>query len=270
MGLLSHVTSSYLPQKFGTFSLLDFSKKYKMRACAIFSCVSGKMLMTDCIGFDAITVSKSVSSLDFWSGTIGSDSKWYSFDKNEFVQFFQFLSFKDAQYVKSLHFLRVSNDVIFMAAQTDVFFDLPDTDEIKKILPTIYIPEKTSIISGAEKKFNDVFDMTATIFTVSVNQAAKAIIDEKTDVKLGMILERTIYRDVFYKISQSLLSPNKVLDSGKGIIKVVVFSAAEMDEALFKFHLTNSLADILDSKIKYIVVEKSGVAATAQDIKSFI
>lgn len=268
MGLLSHVTSSYLSQQESAFPLIDFSKKSNVKGCALFSCVSGKMVMTDCMGFDAITISKSVSSVDFWNGTIRPLAKWISFDKDNLRQFFQFFSENDLKKIEILHFLRISKDVVFLAAQLDEVINLPAEHEVIKQIPSKY-SDKLPTISAADKNF-PFTNSNVSLLSVSLHQVLDEILNKNTDSTCRTVIENTICRAVYYKISQSCAAPNKAFYVGKNEIKLVIFSLSGIDESLFLFHMTNSIEDILGDSAKSVVIIKSGTAKTVLEIREFL
>lgn len=268
MGLLSHVTSSYLVQQKSAYPLIDFSKKSNVKGCALYSCINGKMVMSDCMGFDAVTVSKSVSSVDFWKGTIGQSSRWLSFDKNNMSHFYQFFSVNDLKKIEILHFLRISEDVVLMAAQLDEVINLPLEQDVIKQMPSKYV-DKLPVISDADKIFS-ISNSKVSLLSVSLRQALDKILKNVIDFNFRRILENTICRAVYYQILQSCAEPNKAFYVGNGVIKLVIFSISGIDESLFQFHMTNSVEDILGDSAKSVLIVKSATATTVSEIKAFL
>ena len=62
----------------------EFTKKYSLKFCAIFSRCENLFYISKSIGFDGKSITNSVSTQSFWSGTIDNEG-WHFFDKKDFI-----------------------------------------------------------------------------------------------------------------------------------------------------------------------------------------
>ena len=74
----------------------EFTGKYNLEMCAILKNTDGEYRIQNCVGFDGESICLSVSTVDFWEGTINQANKGFSFntDSSDALPFFQFFSKK--------------------------------------------------------------------------------------------------------------------------------------------------------------------------------
>lgn len=265
MGLLSRATFSVS----SSLSQVEFSKKFNLRRCAIYTKVYGKMIITDCVGFDAATIAKSVSHEDFWNGTIGNDAKWHSYEKDGLSQFYQFFSDRLKDRIAAVHFFRVSSDVVFMTATfANERIDLPSAEDIQKNLPSFYSETVEKKSNAYEISIPD--GEVASLLEVSLERAVEYALGDCAPEIFKKIFENAVFNTVFNKTVSFFAFPNIVTYDGCGKLKIILFSAIKIDTSLFKTHISHSLESVLGDSSKYVEVYFSGAASTQQEIKHFL
>ena len=135
MGLLSRTLSLSQEKKVSekTISFIQFTKKFNISLCAVFSKIDNNYLITNSVGFDGISIISSISTNDFWDGTINNPNKWYSFTTNsEMVPFFQLFSFNQKDKIKGIYICRFE-DKVFMVCSTESISFIPNDSIIKEL-----------------------------------------------------------------------------------------------------------------------------------------
>lgn len=255
-------------------SLYDFAKKHNMRHCALYSRIddddSDEIIITDCLGLDAGTVIKSVSSVDFWRGTLEEPFQLITYSGSGCNQFFQFFSEDIAHKISKLFFIRSTDDTVFMACEFDgEQIDLPSANDVNKIMLTrqadFIVAED---FSSGFKKGN-----YANLLLISVKFATDNVI---SNIGISLsdnernIISRAIYSMIVSEISHSLSSTDKICYDGNGEIKVVMFARDKIDDYLLQFHLSSSLEKLIGSEAQSVEVMLFDSVTTSQDIELFL
>lgn len=255
-------------------SLSDFAEKHNINHCALYSRIdddeSDKIIITDCIGLDADTVIKSVSSVDFWRGTLEQPLQLKTYSGSECNQFFQFFSEDTAHQISKLFFIRANDDTVFMACEFDgEQIDLPSSNDVNKIM----LYRQADFIVAED--FVDGFKKgsSANLFLISVKFATDNVISS-TEASLTdnekNIISRAIYSMIVSEISRSLSSIDKICYDGNGEIKVVMFASDKIDDQLLQFHLASSLEKLIGSEAQSVEVMLFDSVTTSQDIELFL
>lgn len=267
MGLLSRMA-----QVKQTHNFYLFVRKNNLRHSAIFSLIQGKIVMTDCVGIDAHSIAKSVSSVDFWGRIVPEDSKWFSFKQYEIERFIPIFSDKFMEKLSAIHIFKISPNTIFLTAVLTGEHIAPPTPETMKN----NIGEET----GFEKTNMDIDTdfsgklqtESAFVFSVSAKNAAKMAMKNflTTSGIINEALYTTICNAIFYKLSDFCASPNKAYCVDNGLTKLVFLSSSDIDERLFDFHLREALGEMILQDTDDIEISYSGKSTSCPELKSVL
>ena len=128
MGLLSHIAdSSQKKQKAGLLAKAENAKKNDIHSfqewasrngfehCGVFSQIHGMMVLTNAYGINSHTIANSVSSKDFWNGTLNTEQRIYNYKKTdqEFYNFVQFFPFEIRSSISGISFIKTGENKNF-------------------------------------------------------------------------------------------------------------------------------------------------------------
>lgn len=270
MGLLSRTSLTQAKQ---SHSFYLFVRKNNLRHSAIFSRIQDKMVITDCVGIDASTIAKSVSSVAFWNEKISEENKWFEFRNNDKELFFQFFSDKFAEKLSAVYIFKISPNTIFMTVVLSGEHIAPPTPEtMKKNIGEKSGFEKTNI--NIDTDFSGRLKTeSAFVFSVSAKNAAGVAMKNFLTMSgtINEALYTTICNAIFYKLSDFCASPNKAYCVENGLTKLVFLSSSDdMDEMLFDFHLREALGELILQDTESIEISYLGKAKSYDELKSIL
>lgn len=269
MGLLSHMEAlhavenqrlngltecSAFSSKTELFDFHSFAKKNDLPLCALMVPFKNRFYMRYSHGFDVETILKSVSSIDFWNGTIQSN-EWISYENSALEPFYQFFS---QQYLSVLNKIQIKmfevsdTKAILIIVNNDILQENIDIqlNELKEYItsdlnnfPEYYIHQK-------HKKNED--NQNSKSFTVDFSDilnGLKNTVDSETQEILLPVIKSQIYN----KISQIIdLTDYCFMEDDK--IYIEFYSAQSLESDLLQFQINKILEDLLQDKSKKVSV----------------
>ncbi|MBQ9238360.1 MAG: hypothetical protein IJ191_03470 [Treponema sp.] len=275
MGLLSHIESIApalpdTPERSGErqrfSSLAEFAAHHQLPHVALFSRVSDRLLMTACVGLDALTVAKSCSSVDFWNGMLTDG--WNTFTKDTEPAFNQFLSAAVRTRLDRLFCARISPDAVVAILTLDaeqvtlppiaIARGIPSTQPVETALPAVpaVFPPNTE----------------ASLFIVSYTAAIAAVLRRAGDLAdtEHRALTSTISHLLYDAMRVHFPPPQVVHMQNDGAFKLVLFSAASVDESLVQCHLAHVYTAVLGDDAAAVTVMPAGKESTPEGIRVFL
>lgn len=252
-------------------SFFEFCKKYKFAHCAILKYIENNFIISHCIGIDAKSIAASVSSRDFWEGTIGTDVIEISFGKieNSLAPFYQFFSNPMKEKICGIHFIRISRDAIFMkvdTAQYEDFFSSAET--LKNELKQFVTSETVPVFPNKQYSFsNNEAQLLLLSMKIAIDDALE--LHEKNSA-LSVCAFNALYDELYGMTEKSLQAPNAAVKKASGEIKLIIYSHDIFDEQLFRSHIARHFASILGPAAKSLVILKIGTAHSTNEIIQFI
>lgn len=275
-GLLA--AAAPLTEKTPYASFSDLCGTFGIRHGAVFQRVDGSFAMSACTGLDAASAALSVSSSDFWDGTIGTDSSVKSFSKPDgsLTAFYQLFSPRTKERLLCLRFLRLSSDAIFMKADFIGENPVPPDEAIKIPLEEFIKNRDARDNRKNEKPLFSVDasllqEKTAAFFLLSTKIAINRILVSAVP-KSEPIKDRlfsAIYADTADMLERSFAAPNICRRGKNGELHIVLFCRRDFDEAVLQFHISRALTPLLDEASESLMLIKAGTAHTAEDIERF-
>jgi hypothetical protein len=272
-GLLARTTQLVSKPVFSSFS--DFGRKYHIPHCALLSVENGSFVMTHCYGIDARTVAASVSSRNFWDGTIGSSNTFCSYKKQDtkFTAFYQFFSGFFRESLQGLHILRISNDCIFLAADIEQYAEpTVPAYELKNILLNFLLSYDTAKKESLPDMRTGFSNCDAFLLLLSVKIAINNAIRNAdiSDTTLYDSIFKTIYTELFSLLEKHLSLPDFCMQSENGEIKIIIFSKKHFDDALLQYHIMRCFTPVLGSSADSVILLKAGTTSETEDACSFM
>lgn len=266
MGLLSHMEAilasdssfwdagsmadSSQKQKIADYH--SFSKRTALKQSAVLVPFGRRFFMRYEHGFDAETIFKSISSVDFWNGTIPQNQQWHSFSGDELEPFYQLFS-KDC--IHNLTHLHIKSFVLLADIPIQAIMIVAD-ETINQELVDDTIPELADYIAAEISNTIEVIPPTplragSRSFCVSIKDAIAEITDllyidtEALDLLFPVVLSETLNR------LQHILSKQDI-----------VFPLNDFDLVLFFSHADNLDADLLQFQLKKYFVSLLGTSSS--------
>lgn len=107
-------------------AFFDFITKHKIKYCAFFKRFSLHYAITNSFGLDAGTIINSLSTVDFWNGTIPCSNQVYKSSNQDgsINSFLQLFSSELKEQIKTLSIIKLEDNSIFIIANTDLSADI--------------------------------------------------------------------------------------------------------------------------------------------------
>ncbi|MFA6855686.1 MAG: hypothetical protein WCR31_00625 [Treponema sp.] len=274
-GLLSKTSKLFERPVFTLFS--EICNAYSFSHCALFTNINDVFIMTQCQGIDAKTVASSISSRDFWNGTIGNPDSFVNVKKsdNNFSGFYQLFSSLFNEQIEGLHFLRITDDCIFANIDFDSYKDDLSVSpaELRNVIIRYLASLKNETGTFISPKLNcDFTHFTAFLFLLSVKTAVNSSVSD-ADISNKFIhdsLFSIIYNEIFSMLKQHFAEPNFCIQSGNGEIKLILFAQNEIDDTILQYHISHTLQPVLSTYSNSVIILKTGTASSEEGIHQFI
>lgn len=245
-------------------SLFELAKAKKFSHCAVFSSVHGMMVITHAFGLDAQTIANSVSSKDFWKGTLSSSNVLnYSKSDNELYNFLQFFSFDLRSSIQHISFLKLNKEndfsvlMVFNTDENEINLNesLSDCIQINTITQNITETSKTKY-----------FIYSLNYRELSLN-SIKSIQLPEENIKNAVL--KCIDEQIQSLLINAFPSPAVVHSNQSGKIKLALVNNIS-DEMLLQAHISLLLQDVfLNSSVKPELTY-SGKTSASDSLSKFL
>ncbi|MCR4626616.1 MAG: hypothetical protein K5640_03130 [Treponema sp.] len=275
MGLLNKIENAAYNSK--TFYNWAFTNG--IEHAAVFQCISNKYVITHAKGIDAQTVLSSISSFDFFNGTILSFKKWLctSAQTKAIEPYYQLLSGNYKDTVQKICFLPLTDSekppVLMLFSLENEELKLPDDNSENKEKILSYI-EKTQdkTVEIPAQKINSLLPNQANLFIISLKLAFQQIYKNTIiNEELKSITEKTLYNEFFNQL-YSCLSEHNLCQRGSDFeIKAAVFSNAELELNLFQAFISELFMPLTgETYAEKIVTISAGKSENSESIQKFL
>ncbi|MGN0740769.1 MAG: hypothetical protein ACI4LX_11420 [Treponema sp.] len=291
MGLLSHIAASGQKERKagGLLAKAENAKKNDIHSfqewafrngfehCGVFSQIHGMMVLTNAYGIDSHTIANSVSSKDFWNGTLNTEKRVYDYKKTdqEFYNFVQFFPFEIRSSISAISFIKTGenkNASIVMIFRINSEKEISITDEMINSL-NLNSAEKNSDFSKFEKAITGEakqkpFLLYSLDIDKAINNSIKSI--QLPEATIRQAVTSCIFKQIFDLVSKAFPEPNFVSQNENGKIKLAVSDNGTFDDLLLQSHINLMLKDLLcDSEIKPALIN-CGTSNDSEKIISFL
>jgi len=217
--------------------------KLNVSKAAIFSLDNNIYSINYSTGLQEETISKSVSTKDFWDGLNLAEDSFFQTDE-ELNPFYQLFSEKDKDNLSGLYISKLqSSDILMIPVYNDNTIN--NISEIKQSIISFLYDEN-------ETKINN------------------ALLHNNKALLLILSKPQGFCQDEIEIIKQTV-SDFDIFKQNDDIIKLVLFSQTEIDLELYKIQLTKTLKSLDDNfKCENLNIESAGYCSSLKGIKTFI
>lgn len=260
-------------------SFQQWAKQNGFERCGVFRSKNGLMLLELANGVDAQSVFSSISTKDFWNGSVPSDT-WVTLDRESptFSAFTQFLGTEAKAKVKAfriLKFLDGEELVVFFQYSYKPAGFLKAKDNFKQDLLEALRCHKQSLIS--EPKYEMVEKLSAKgnvrLFLISTKRALEETMKkiEVSETTLLKVLTNTIFEELFYKTKKLFQSPALVYSIDPDEIKVAAIVNSSVEDEILKEQLSLEYTDLIGTEAaKKIIILTAGYSNDNEEIHDYL
>lgn len=293
MGLLAKIeslkenkTSGLLAKasqmEFNKSTLSQWARANSVRHIAIFSQYNNFYYISDSLNIDARTIALSVSTKDFWQGSIDFDKQEYvKFSKADgnlgrFYQFFREDLRHDVEELNFLPFtLNGQSKILMILKKQDEVFTLPEADEkFVKSLSLINFNISEDSQENMEKQLNEhLTDFQANLYILSYRICLESLFGgiEISSLEIKKLVIESMTKVMHSKITQLFANPNLVYMGTSEEIKIIYIAKDDIDENLLLGHLKNCLKGYLGNKESdSLLLLNAGVTKIAKGAMAFL
>ena len=244
----------------------EFTKKYSLKFCAIFSRCENLFYISKSIGFDGKSITNSVSTQSFWSGTIDNEG-WHFFDKKDsrIVQFYQFFSFELKDSFEYLYVFYSQNQILMIPSVHK--FEQTELTSISNDLPTLCEYSAKFDLSLLDNDYKLSFFK----YKIDILKPISMYIEKNVDnTSFIQLLKSSLISELFGRLQQYFSYPNIVLMDDNSNVKVLVASKKEINLELLKTHLLLNIENIIENFSEYMEISSEGISKSFSDASSFL
>lgn len=264
MGLLSKTISLANSNK---IDFKQFTKKYNISLCAVFSKINNDYIITDSIGFDGISIISSISTSDFWEGTIKNKIDWLFYKTNEeMLPFYQLFSFNQKDKITGIVIKRLE-DKILMVCSTNSFIFEPTPELSQDLLNISFLyNNKINIENITKQKDEEIYK-----FELDFSSAVNFHIQKNLrNTEYAGTVYDSISKEIVSFLEKSFPKPNIVSKISNSKIHIGNISNISIPFNLLQNHLIGELYSILDEESKLISFTNQGKSNSYKDLVDFL
>lgn len=257
-------------------SFQDWAKGNGFEHCGVFSCIRGMMVITHSYGIDAQTIASSVSSKDFWKGTLQSDNEIvnYSKDDQDFYNFLQFFSFEMKNNVTHITFIKFNSDpdnfsvlMIYKLNSTSKIIASKDTvNNIK--LQNDYINKEFTSADFSKDIKNHEYELLTVNISKAVSSSIKTLQLPEASIEQAVI--ECIYHQIFDLLKTAFPTPNFVSYRDDSIIKIALVHNENLDDLLLQSHINLLLNEMLCKPSETVSLVNTGKTNDSDKVINFL
>ena len=284
MGLLSVATgkNAGLLKKAQEASRLTFQQWAEDKGiehCGVFCEQGGLMMLKLAYGIDAPSVFSSISTKDFWTGSIRSNN-WVTLDRDSpnFTAFTQFLSPEARRNVRTFRILKVTDQDklnIFFAYSDKPAGLLRASAEFSAELLSVMKSHAAYLIETptCESVKGLTQDHKARLCLISTKRA----LDETTknievsELTIQKILTTTIFEEIFFRTKKLFASPGAIYSEDSAEIKAAAIINSGIEDEILKEQLFLEYRDLIgDEAAKKIIILTAGYSDIDEEILDYL
>lgn len=253
------VCSAFSSAKKQIFDFHFFANTCRLPTCALLVPFGRRFFMRYSHGMDAETICKSISSVDFWNGTVPETNEWKLFSKSELEPFYQLFSSDFSQELKTIY---VKSFMIIADCPIKAFLLIinSDFDKIKvdSAIPNLAEYVASDMTNIAEYYIDEQNPEPQRIeggkaFFVDFSKAIEKIA-ERIDYEAQSILLPVVTAEIYNRISKIVPNGDFCSYVPENHMRIVFYNAKNLDADLLQFQLQKLLAPILNDTAAEVTV----------------
>lgn len=251
MGLLSRISAGIdlpaeeSPLSQAGLSFFEFVTKHNLSHCAVFQRVNTFYVFSHSFGFDGETILQSISTSDFWEGTV-KENKWnfFSRDENNLNTVLQFFSINLKTNISYVNIFFGQNKILLTA-----FESKPDygnqLDEISKDFLSIDFDKFQT-----EKRKSE----SSLILHMDIKNASSKIL-RNLNTEIKSVMENSFLTETYAALKTLIDSPSSVNITENKIISISLESKSHITKETLEVFLKNALKNIFKDASSLISYE---------------
>ncbi len=284
MGLLSVASEKKLglgakAEEPSNISFQQWAKQNGFGRCGVFRSKSGLMFLESAYGIDAASVFNSISTKDFWNGSVHSDT-WVNLDSESpnFSAFTQFLGTEARSKVQAFRMLKILDDgdliVFFECAFKGESFARPKAAFAQELKGILHSQDKNLLVEPTSAMAESLLkNGKVRLLLISTKKAFDEVSKkiEVSELTLQKILINTIFEEVFFKAKTLFSSPAVIYSTDPQEIKVAAAINPQVEDELLKAHLSLECKNIIGSEAaEKIIVLTAGYSEYSEEIIDYL
>ena len=284
MGLLSVACgrNSGLMAKAQSASILTFqqwAKQNGFERCGVFRSKNGLMLLECANGVDAQSVFSSISTQDFWNGSVHSDT-WVTLDRESpnFSAFTQFLGAEAKTNVKAFRILKFTDSeelVVFFQYSYQPAGFLNVKDNFKQELLEVLRCHRQSLMVEPTRQMVETLSEKGSVrlFLISTKRALEETTQKIEICESGLlkVLINTIFEELFYKTKKLFQAPALIYSIDPDEIKVAAYVNSEIEDEILKEQLSLEYESLIGTEAaKKIIILTAGYSQDHEEIHDYL
>ena len=263
MGLLSRASNLDETQIIPGLAFSDFTFKYSLKACVMLEQKDTEYCIKQSIGFDALSIISSISTVDFWKGICPVSKQIYKFTGAEISPLLQLFSINLKDEVKEIYIYK-NNESKILLSLTAISEEAADAfeginNEIHKVDVTALNPQIKE--SSSVLKFMLELSEAIESFLTSELKSNKVYFD---------LIEESILNEIYNRFVCFYNTPDSSVKSKNNIIKTVFITGKAYSVELIINHLIINLKEVLGDYAELISVNYCGSADSFELIQNFL
>ena len=247
VGLLKKSLMAGEPHRLDFF---EFAGKHNLEIAAILKNKNNTYRIENCIGFDGESICLSVSTFDFWQGTITNENQIYSYNasSSEALPFFQFFSKKLQDKIQAIHIIKTNNNSIFFICNKDIQATTDFIKDLEGVENTEVTFEKSSALQNQNFSNSYIIDFSEALESFVLSNS-------KNDIQFTKVIINEIYNNLCISFPE----PQAIEYSVKG--QFTLRLSEELPVELIYNHIRIESSFILGNHSELLSIRKSLEAA---------
>ncbi|MCF0241814.1 MAG: hypothetical protein HUK25_04205 [Treponema sp.] len=230
-------------------SFFEFIKKYNLSHCAIFKKTGVKYSMHFSAGFDAETILESISTADFWNGTIEND-KWFFYNKenNSINEILQLFSSELKEKISFAQIFKHENYILLIAQSDNDTSDYSLSDMALDFVDLNYSKENKIVFkNNSNYNFKICVD-----YSKALDKTVNSLI-YKSEI-INNIKSAFITEFIFHS-AELIDTPNAFGTESEFKVKFGLITDSKISKNAFKSLISLSSKAVFGSKASYITYD---------------
>ena len=263
MGLLSRASNLDEIEIKQGLAFSDFINKHSLKSCAVLEQNNSFYYVKHSIGFDALSIISSVSTIDFWEGICKESQTVYSFTEKTLSPLLQLFSENLKYNLHELYFYKNAASQILIG--TTNFSK--ETVEDFEILNDEY---HSSDIQQLNSQISD--DSVCLKFQIDFSEAVESFLDSEVkdnsfDISL---LHKAIIDELYNRFTCFYNTLDATVRSGENSLKTIFITGKAYSSGLITNHLILNLSEVLGKHAELIQIEFLETADSCEQVQNFL
>ncbi len=293
MGLLEKINSLQAKKSVGLLAraeqmgrkTLPFSvwaDRFALKHAAIFSPYNNFFYISESLDIDARTIALSVSTKDFWNGSLDFSKREfqvYSKKEGNLGRFYQFFREDSRHDIEDLYFLPFTFNsqkcILMLVKKQDENFILPQCDSsFISSLSLISTTEKELTIEDIVRDISRYIQGAQANFFIFSYRLSLDVLFSGIDITHPDIKELVINsmsKVIFERLSQLFPEPHCVVKGVNSEIKILYFTHDDVDEQFLLGHIINTFEDYLGKECaSSLLLLNAGTSTSEKSAQTFL